>query len=259
MFRYLQIETTTFCNASCWFCPNSEVENKTMDDTLLYDLIDQTRGMSIVYRPFGLGEPFVDVRMGELCKYIKQDKTATIEIHTNGEALSEAVQAQLDGNVDLVRFSIDGYADNTIARTRKVNPKIVKANAERFIRENPNVEIEVRMIDLPGTLGEQELFVSRWNELRPGCAKITELYEHPWESQTESINLPCLKVQNEIFVYVDGTVHLCPWDFEHREVLGDANDELIAEIWDYYTHKRKALLAGDRDSIGLCSRCNATF
>ena len=82
MFKYLQIETTTYCNASCWFCPNSKVPTIRMTDKMLYSIVDSTRGLNVVYRPVGLGEPFGDNRMVTLCKYIKEDSTAKIEIHT---------------------------------------------------------------------------------------------------------------------------------------------------------------------------------
>ena len=73
MFKYLQIETTTFCNATCWFCPNHLVPKEHMELDLIYKIIDDTRDMGIVYRPFGLGEPLVDTRLPDIARYIKED------------------------------------------------------------------------------------------------------------------------------------------------------------------------------------------
>ena len=85
MFKYLQIETTTFCNATCWFCPNHLVPKEHMELDLIYKIIDDTRDMGITYRPFGLGEPLVDTRLPDIARYIKEDPTAKVELNSNGE------------------------------------------------------------------------------------------------------------------------------------------------------------------------------
>ena len=67
MFKYLQIETTTYCNAVCWFCPNKDLPSiSRMSDKMLYGIVDSTRDLNVVYRTVGLGEQFVDARMHKL-------------------------------------------------------------------------------------------------------------------------------------------------------------------------------------------------
>jgi len=117
------------------------------------------------------------------------------------------------------------------------------------------------MINLPGTEDEQQDFLDYWNGIREGCALITELYNHPHENQTESLNLPCKKVSNEAFIYAKGSVHLCPWDFNNKSVIGNVKDDSIVNIWNghLYNKYRKLLAEGKRDQIELCSRCDAVF
>ncbi len=262
MFKYLQIETTTFCNATCWFCPNHLTPKEHMDIDLIYKIINDTRGHNIIYRPFGLGDPLVDTRMPDICRYIKQDPTAKVEIHSNGEPMTAKMELNLAPYVDIVRFSIDGITKKTFDETRGIKFDTVYKNVERFISNNPQLDIEVRMINLPDTQEELADFLDHWKNIRPGCAKITELYDHPWEKQTESLNLPCKKTVDEAFIYVDGTMYLCPWDFGKRNPVGKV-DMLTnpIDIWNSskYNDYRKLLSNGQRCDIELCSRCSAVF
>lgn len=233
-----------------------------MDIDLIYKIINDTRGRGITYRPFGLGDPLVDIRMADICRYIKQDPTAKVEIHTNGEPLTRKMELNLAPYVDIVRFSIDGITKKTFDETRGIKFDLVYENVKRFINNNPALDIEVRMINLPDTQEEQKDFLEFWNNVRPGCAKITDLYAHPWETQTESLNLPCKKVVDEAFVYVDGTMYLCPWDFGKRNPVGKVDFETSpVDIWNNnaYNEYKDLLGKGKRCSIELCSRCSAVF
>ncbi|MDB4128681.1 radical SAM protein [bacterium] len=261
MFKYLQIETTTFCNAKCWFCPNHLVPKRHMDMDLIRSIVDSTRGLGLVYRPFGLGDPLVDTRMPEICRYIKQDRTARVEIHTNGEPMTEKMELNIAPYVDTVRFSIDGFTPETFDISRGIDFDRVYTNARRFMLNNPGIDTQVRMIDATGKEAEKKNYLEYWNGIKPGCAEITSLYQHPHEDQTESLNKPCAKTTDEAFIYVDGSVHLCPWDFGNRTPVGDVNQSTIVDIWrsQQYTAIRQTLAQGRRCDISLCSRCNADF
>lgn len=262
MFKYLQIETTTFCNAKCWFCPTHKIPKEHMDIDLVYKIINDTRGMGITYRPFGLGDPLVDVRMPDICRYIKQDPTAIVELHSNGEPMTTKTELAIAPYVDVVRFSIDGFTKETFDETRGVSFDRTYENVTRFVKNHPEIDIQVRMINLPDTEQEQKEYKDYWNNVRPGCAVITELYDHPWENQTESLSATCKKVENEAFVYVDGTMYLCPWDFGKRNPVGKV-DMMTSpvDIWNNhkYAEYKKILGEGRRCDIELCSRCSAVF
>jgi len=263
--RYMQIETTIVCQASCWFCPQKKATRRPlfMDMAVLDKILAETRGLGITYRPFILNEPFADKRMPEIVKKIKSDPTARVEFNSNGELVTPAVAEKLfEAGVDVMRFSVDGITKKTFDETRGINFDKVYANVGNFLKRAQElkhpVEIEVRMIRLPGTEDEQKDFKKYWEE-RGANVVFTDLYSYPWEAQTEAIQKPCLKVADETFVYVDGRVTLCCWDSAEREVVGDVKTENIIDIWNGEKLKslRKLLDAGDRAAINLCSRCDA--
>ena len=69
--KIIQIETTIACNATCWFCPQKHATRKPMfmEEKNWKKIIDETRDLGMIYRPFILNEPFVDKRMEKIIEY----------------------------------------------------------------------------------------------------------------------------------------------------------------------------------------------
>lgn len=263
--RYLQIETTIVCQATCYFCPQKKATRRPlfMEMPLIEKIIAETSGQGIVYRPFILNEPFADKRMSEIVRKIKKDKTAKVEFNTNGELLSEKVGRELlDAGVDTVRFSVDGIRRETFNEARGISYDRTYKHVTAFIKqakaEQHPVELEVRMINLPDTEAEQIEFKKYWGDLGVPVV-ITNLYSYPWELQIEVVKKPCLKILDQMFIYVNGEVTLCCWDSAERAVVGDIQKQNTLDIWNGEILGRyRALLAeGKRDQILLCSRCDA--
>lgn len=263
---YVEIETTIMCNATCWFCPqkNTLRQPKYMEEWVWKKIIDDTRGIGAIYRPFLLNEPFADKRMPEIIKYIKEDPTAKVEFNTNGSMLTPKVTDKiLEIGVDVMRFSIDGYYRSTFDESRGISYDKVYKHVQYFLEQNKKAvkpaKTEVRMIKLPNTEQEQVEFKTYWEKFEPDAIIFTDLYSYPWEGQTESTNLPCLKIEKELFFYVDGTATLCCWDSKGRQIIGDVKTENALDIWNGEEMQRcRSLLdKGQRDQLELCSRCDA--
>jgi hypothetical protein len=263
--KYLQIETTIVCQAVCSFCPQKKATRRPlfMDESLIDKIISETRGLGIVYRPFILNEPFADKRMPTIVRNIKKDPTAKVEFNTNGELVTEKMGRELlDAGVDVMRFSIDGIRKETFNEARGINFDRTYKNVENFIRTAKQsghpVDIEVRMIKLPNTEDEQIDFKNHWESVGARVL-FTDLYSYPWELQSEVVLKPCLKVLDQMFVYVSGEVTLCCWDSAERAVVGNIQTENTLDIWNgpILGRYRDLLGRGERDKILLCSRCDA--
>lgn len=260
----IQIETNILCNAKCDFCTQRQVTRRPfiMEDHVWKKIIDDTRGLGITYRPFLLNEPFTDKRMLDICKYIKQDKTAKIEFNTNAELLTPQItDSLLEIGIETMRFSIDAFYEDKYQERRKgLNFKTVLANTEYFCTKAKryNTHTEARMIAFPGTEEEQKLFIKKWESFAEKVT-ITSLYRYPWEGQEDVVYKPCLKIRNEMFFYVDGRATLCCWDTSERAIIGDIKEQKAIDIWNGEKLKqyRNLLDHGQRDKINLCSRCDA--
>ena len=269
--KYIQLETVTKCNAKCEFCPQNEIirDPARMPEATWKKIVDDTRGLGITYRPFLTNEPFVDNRMPEIVRYIKEnDPTAKVEFNTNGELVTEQLSIDLlEAGVDIMRFSIDGLSRETYEPSRLgVNYDKVMERTQRFLElwneggYRDKVFTELRMIEVPENRHEIEAYQDFWG---PKCSEvlITQLYQWPWTGQLRDdvVLKPCLKVLDEIFFYSNGNATICCWDVHERAVIGNVLDQSVQEIWESYAARclRATLNDGRRDLIHLCSRCNA--
>ncbi len=264
--KFIQIETNILCNANCSFCPHHEVKRrpKIMDDVVWRKIVDETRGLGITYRPFLINEPLTDKRLGEIMRYIREDGTAKIELNSNGGLMTRDKALEiLDAGIEVIRFSIDGFSAESFAKSRvgldyEDTVKRTSEFIELAARRGGAGRIEVRMIETEHTHHEIEPFKKFWAEAGAEPV-ITALYNWPWEPGVEGINRPCLKILEEMFIYVNGQVTLCCWDTHERAVIGDVTREHTLEVWkgETNTRLRRLLAEGRRDQILLCSRCDA--
>ena len=269
--RYIQLETVTKCNARCEFCPQNEImrDPARMPEATWKKIVDDTRGLGITYRPFLTNEPFVDNRMPEMVRYIKEnDPTATVEFNTNGELVTEKLSIDLlEAGVDIMRFSIDGLSRETYEPSRLgINYDKVMERTQRFLElwdeggYRDKVFTELRMIEVPENTHEIEAYRDFWG---PRCSEvlITQMYQWPWTGQLRDdvVMKPCLKVLDEMFFYSNGNATICCWDVHERAVIGNVLEQSVQEIWESYAARcmRATLNDGRRDLLHLCSRCNA--
>jgi len=262
----IQIETNIACNADCPFCPQKSLRRRPhrMKDEIWTKIIDETRGLGITYRPFLINEPLSDKRMGKIMQYIREDDTARIEINSNGELMAEQMAHDiLDAGIDVIRFSIDGFSEQTFSRSRVgVDYEKTVDRTLKFIRlakkKGGAKRIEVRMISMDVNKREQAAYKKFWGDAG-AIPIVTSLYRWPWEPGVECVRLPCMKVLREMFFYVNGKATLCCWDSHERAVVGDVAKQHVLEIWDGAINRqyRSLLAEGRRDEILLCSRCEA--
>jgi len=264
--QVIQIETTILCNAKCWFCPQNNTlrQPNYMEEAVWKKIIDDSRGWGVTYRPFILNEPFFDKRMPDVMRYIRQDPTAHIEFNSNGSVMTPKLADEvIDIGLDTIRFSVDGFYRETFDESRGLNYDQVYKNVSYFLQavrqSGKKIHTEVRMIRFPGTEKEQEEFKAFWTQHGPDSVVFTDLYRYPWEGQTEAVNLPCLKVEKEMFFYVDGRATLCCWDTSGRQIVGDVTRQSVKEIWQGKPLQtcRAYLDRGQRDQLELCQRCDA--
>ena len=269
--KFIQMETVTKCNAKCPFCPQNEIvrDPARMPTETWRKIVADTRGWGITYRPFLTNEPFVDNRMPEIVRYLKDnDPTARVEINTNGELMTEKLSVELlEAGVDIMRFSIDGFSRETYEPSRiGIDFTKVMERTRRFLElwdeggYRDKVFTELRMIEVPENKHEVEAYRDYWGPL---CNEvlITAMYQWPWTGQKrEDVVLkPCLKILDEMFFYTNGNATICCWDVHERAVIGNVNDQSVGEIWESYAVQcmRATLDDGRRDLLNLCSRCNA--
>ena len=100
LFTRIQIQTVSWCNRSCAFCPSGKfpVPKTFMAREVYHRIIDQLHDLQFTGRisPYLMNESLLDKRLPELIAYTRERcPDSWIAINTNGDALSASLLERL--------------------------------------------------------------------------------------------------------------------------------------------------------------------
>lgn len=228
IFRIVEVETTTYCNRKCTFCPNSLYNrgNHLMEWSTYKKLIDDLREMSFkgMISPHFYGEPMSDDRLIDIVKYTKgQLPQVAIRITTNGDYLThDLLSGLLNAGVD--QFYITTYDDSA---TAKINSLIVSLDSEYTSRFEHRTIDKIYMLNRGGLLNIQT-------------------------SSIECCNYP----SEYLVIDYRGNILLCCNDYTAKYIFGSIIEEKVMNIWNRqeFNHVRTELLHGIFNNE-ICQKC----
>lgn len=247
-FYQIQIETCSFCNEKCAFCPanvNDDIRGKNFMSEEIYDkiLADlKTVNFTGMISLFNNNEPMIDKRLESFIKLAKTElPKATVEIISNGSLINvkrfnDMFEAGLDSLV------IDNYYKDekrpTLTRSMQ---KLIEDIKTSPWKDRVYVPVYMRY--------QQEVLTNR-----AGNAPNKKEQE-----KKQSIRRFCPYPFMQFNVNYEGKVNLCCNDVYYQGVVGDITKNSIKEIWEakLYQDIRKKILDKDRDH-GICAGCDAT-
>lgn len=145
---YLQIETTSYCNAKCIMCSHYFNENKqachlsreTLDN--MADAIQLSSTISLN----GMGEPFISPKVCEQIDYYGKFGNRIVT-NTNLSVLNDRIIAQINDSFDWLEISIDGASKELYEAIRKnLQFDTLRKNLIRLKNECPNVRKHIATV-----------------------------------------------------------------------------------------------------------------
>jgi hypothetical protein len=204
---FVEVETTTYCNRRCDYCPNgifdrgmrdnevrmpTELFTKIVDDLGDNDFCNQ-------FSPHNYGEPLADKRMPELLEIARAAMPrARIALYTNGDYLNVPLFERLAESVDA--FVITQHGDKM--------PGGVADIFTKYDGEPPKVRYKTA----------QQIRLNASN--RAGLIPI-EIKQRK----------ACGVVMNELHINAHGQLILCCEDYLARKVFGNIADMTIEAAW----------------------------
>tara|TARA_Y100000310_G_scaffold174669_2_gene174728 strand:+ start:7396 stop:8286 length:891 start_codon:yes stop_codon:yes gene_type:complete len=237
-FELIALETTTYCNLTCSFCPNSKYDRgsqkneKLMDIEIFKKIIDELA--TINYRGklalFSYGEPFTDKRMSELISYTRKKlPRSNIQLNSNGFLMTvEAYKDVVEAGIDIINVS--QYAD--------IMPPNVKKVYE-YLKTRPKSE----------------------NKIKYRVFDQTQLSNRGGEIETEnSVNdeVPICMYPKAYALTVDwkGNLILCCNDYRGNITFGNLGEKTLFEILDHSNfYKIMGEIKKNIYSLPICKKC----
>ncbi|MDP2947018.1 MAG: radical SAM protein [Nanoarchaeota archaeon] len=268
------IETTNACNLSCRMCPRKEsnrpVGYLSMD--LCRKIVDEAKK----YGPRGFslhkdGEPLLHSDLFKIIEYIKKSNSKNaIYLTTNGILLDkEKALKILKSGVDRFNISIGAARKETFKKIKGYDAlEKIEENVRNFIKLKKDggykTEISVQIIKLEETAAEIEEFKNKWkkypvkiniwNFLNWGGAKEDKV----GDDVAPKARYPCYALWFSPAINWDGRVSLCCMDWDEKLIIGDINNQNLAEIWqgEKLKNYRKIHLQGKYNQLPVCDKCN---
>ena len=267
LFTRIQIQTVSWCNRSCAFCPSGKfpVAKTFMPVAVYQQVIDQLHDLAFSGRisPYLMNEPLLDKRLDTLIAYTRERcPNSWIALNSNGDALSDALlhrlfdaglncldvnaydhPAQYDAHVALAQRVVSqrhdlmhttGYSDPTFNRldlprtTKILHCRDMSDWERRFRAKQATPDLFNRSGNVPGSRRLQE-------PLALGC-------ERPFQ---------------QMYINHRGEAVLCCNDWRFEVIMGDAMASSLLEIWNNTRYRvyRQHLQQHNR-AMPLCATCD---
>jgi radical SAM protein with 4Fe4S-binding SPASM domain len=225
-FSMVEVEISTACNRTCWYCPNSvpqlrrpqQLMQEYVFNRLLSELARIEFSGRMSYHLYN--EPLLHPYLRDIVARVSQKLPIVRQIlYTNGDLLTDALHAEL------TKLGIASF--------------IVTSHDSEPVQERANQVV---------------LFPSMLNLTNRGG---TVLHEQT-AAQKLPLSAPCFAPSSMLIVTFSGDVILCYEDAERTVQLGNISRNSLEDIWfsKRFVSARCALSVGDRNVESVCRRCS---
>lgn len=267
LFNTINIETTSWCNFKCFFCPNSFLNRSKnlMNDMLFRKIIDELVDMGYKgeIRLHQSNEPLTDLNICSKVEYIRKNLKSNVGFYSNGSLLSlEKLEKLYD--VGLNFLGVEAYISEQ-------QFEIYKKKFEKFSKNKnvilhcqdknggysyANLKTRFKTDDLFITLSRR--YVKRNNEIffDYNSVKVTSRCGIIPSKLKCKENI-CVRPFRKLQINWNGYVNLCCEEWLYGAIMGDLNKNSIVDIWNGKKFfKYRQLLQYSNRSMYPCNVCN---
>jgi MoaA/NifB/PqqE/SkfB family radical SAM enzyme len=268
----VQIEPTSICNFRCVMCYQADKSFSSKSNgfmghmklDIFKKIIDQLEGNVEAITLASRGEPTLNPNIEEMINYCS-NKFLAFKINTNASMLNEKlIHTLLASNLQTIVFSIDSKDKESYEKIR------VNGNFEKTIRNlelfnnirNKHYRRSEKIVRISGVKINSEQNIDEMKKKWGDIADIVAFTNYtPWESSYENnennIIEPCHELWTRMFVWWDGKVNPCDYDYKSVLSKWDVNHKSIKDIWnsEEYNLLRKNHLEKKRNTLEPCKRC----
>jgi len=274
--KYIQIQTSSYCNASCIFCPYQDVVKKLpqgkMEWELFKKIIDEcAKHKDKVHQiiPFLMNEPLIDKDIIKCIKYIKR-YGFYVNLATNASNLTPDISQKLiDYGVDIVIINMPSIDEDEYHKNvPNIKFQRVMENINNFVECTHDTQNMERIIQINRTNEtDEELLlksVKYWED-KGVRVKIRYIMDRAGILQRfpQNIRISHLKgcrTNRHLYwfhILFNGDVILCCQDWERKHILGNVKEKSIYEVFHSkeYFHIRKQIEGLEKFSDLICTKC----
>lgn len=266
----VDIESSSICNLKCPMCYTitdefkKKVNTKLIEEKLYKKIIDEIAGKVPALRLSLRGEPTLHPNIIEFIRYAKKNNIKEVSLLTNGSKMdAEFFTELMDAGLDWITISIDGVGEmyESIRKPLKfedILKKIKEIKNIKKMRESNKPVIKIQSI-WPAIKNNPEEYYNTFCEYVDYIAfnPLIDYLDNDEDIVYEE-NFSCPQLYQRIVVGADGLVMMCSNDEENTQVMGNANEQSIYEIWHSEKLNNIRNLQKSKDGfmkIPVCKKC----
>jgi len=258
----IKLEPTNECSGSCFNCPHNSMQRvKTQLASDVFDRLaeEYSQGDDVRWVMSGMGEPLRHTGIAGMLRKISRFQ---VSMHTSLQVLPEDIDFPW-ATLDHIRISTDALAREDFDNVR---PGCSWENIEKFLafaRERKKAfpdqfpEVGISMLRHRQTEHRQQAFLRYWKQVTSPVFR-ENFFRWPFDlppdpvqwfqilgeaeygspgSRTSMVDFtpvkrrPCRHALLSATVLADGSVTICPYDYEGRHAIGNLADRSLKEIW----------------------------
>lgn len=269
------IEITNNCGLSCSFCPSNSNKKLYMDIEIFDKILKNLHSKEIALHV--AGDPLLNKKLGQYFDLAQKYKFSVI-LTTNGFFINKHDFATLlHASIKQINISLDSFNNN---RTRLSIDEYLYPIFELIdfkLEQNTNHIINLRLWNLNADNSENSynnlIFqkienhfnikinknnIKHRHNIRVAKKTLIHFHEYfEWPSLSNPIyrDSPCLGLNSQIAILVDGRVVPCCLDLNANVNLGNINQNSLVEILKNSSKIAKNLKNGT-PTEELCKRCS---
>ena len=224
-FDQIEVETTTYCNRKCSYCPNVKYERfgpendfymqSDVFEKLVLDL--SSNGFNGIFAPHHYGEPLSDQSLYSKLEFINKNlPNAKIKIVTNGDYLNKTSYKELI-SLGVKIINISKHSASLSDDCKELLEAIKKDSNEEYL-------VKPKVVDFWQDFKNESEYLFN----RGGDIKIKEAKLNP---------IKCVYASYPV-INVYGDLILCCQDYKSDYIIGNILEKSIYDIWKSPENKR---------------------
>lgn len=281
------IDPSSICNFKCTFCPcgggnkqywDKEKKTGLMSYSLYRSVIDQLKDFPEKIKTLRLykeGEPLLNKRLPDMIRYAKdKDVARVIDFTTNGSLLTEDLNfALLDSGIDRINVSVEALDEEGYLKHAGVpiEMKRFRQTLNHLYLHKGACHLMIKITDIGLSSHSEKEFYEYFGEFcdEISVERVTPVWpgfglDHVKSGFQEGLfgkeiheREVCPYLFYSMCVNSDGSVSSCFVDWNHKNIVGNCQDNRLLDIWNQagLTNMRKTHLSGGRHQNPICASC----
>tara|TARA_B100000959_G_scaffold282635_1_gene349510 strand:+ start:172 stop:1164 length:993 start_codon:yes stop_codon:yes gene_type:complete len=277
----IYIETSSFCNLECKFCPQHISPEHIVKDNMSVEtftkLINEIKNFKTkpkVMRFCGLGDPLFNKKFVNILKIAYESEAVEkLELISNGLLLNEKIIPSLAQYLDRIIISIEGLSSGDYQKfaLRKVNYEKFLSNLKFLSEQKKKAKLhikihnsavqtkdkQIKFFDIFSNIADEiyiENLVNLWPEITSNLGLESG---HRFDGGDLNKVKVCPQIFKSMQINSDGRVIPCCIDWKGLNIIGDVKKKTLKEIWNGEKLKnlRNKHLEGKRHDFSPCKGC----